>query len=126
MVHDGIDELTLCVTYFTVWCLKKRAVASRAVASVISDAGNIETIACDPGQHGIGPTINTGHRVASVHRALADRYPWPKFFGEIDTSPPRREADYAGVVPGSEGEHVHGGLMFSGCVAFRAVSIGPT
>ena len=75
MVHDGTDELTLSVTYFTVWCLKKRAVASRAVASVISDAGNIETIAFDPGQHGIGPAINIGHWVATVHRALAPQIP---------------------------------------------------
>ena len=99
--------------------------ASRTPATVNINSGNVETVAVDPGQHGIGPAINTGHWVASVHRALADKSPWPELFREIGSGPPRREAGDAGVGPGSEDEHVHGDLMFSGCVAFRAGQYRP-
>ena len=74
------------------------------------DPGNIKTVAVDLGQHGIGPTINPGYRVAGVHRALADKRPWPELIREIGTSPPGRETGYAGKGTGSEGKHMHGDL----------------
>jgi hypothetical protein len=46
------------------------------VANLSINPGDVEAVAADPGQDGIGPTINTGHWVADVHRALADKRPW--------------------------------------------------
>jgi hypothetical protein len=36
--------------------------------------GDVEAVALDPGQDRIGPTINTGKGVTSVHRAVPDKH----------------------------------------------------
>jgi hypothetical protein len=84
--------------------------ASRDVARANIRSGNVETIALDPVQDGIGPLINTGHGVAGMQRALANKHPWPEILREIRPGPLRGEAGYSGVRHGSEGEYMHGDL----------------
>jgi hypothetical protein len=68
-------EVVNCVRRPDVKWEARGALPSRAVANLNTNPCDVEAVATDPGQDGIRPTINTGHWVADVHRALADKRP---------------------------------------------------
>src|SRR5580700_10951046 len=83
---------------------------SRGAASMNVGSGNVETIAFDSGQHGIGPAINTGHGLACMHGALADKHPFPELFRKIGAASPRRKTGQVRPGPGLEDEYMQGEL----------------
>jgi hypothetical protein len=87
--------------------VSRKSAASNSREGTNATPGDVEAIAADPGQDGIGPAINPCYRLARVHGALGDRHPGTEFFWKIGPCPPRRETGHFGSDMRSKGEHVH-------------------